>query len=348
MIFLFSILFALAFFSTTYVMPHSIRKLRENKYLVKDMYKLETPLIPTNGGMILVFTSFTAVSLMPLLVRFFSFSLKIEFAVSDLSESHLAMLLVVSVYALYGLVDDLVDIGRILKLILPITFAFPLISVIKPSFFPLIFYGDIDLSIFLFGDITRSDIFRITIIPIYVMVVSNLVNMHSGYNGLQSGLSIILLITICLKSYLDGILSNIIPVASILGSMCAFLFFNIYPSKIFEGNIGSLFFGSTIGCAIVLQEYWWFGFFIMIPHTLNFILWVIWLCLMRVDSKAYLKQDGTHQKFGFVGQDGKIDAPNNLTLKWMVSNYFKATEYQSVIILYSITIIFCLGGLFIA
>ena len=94
----------------------------------------------------------------------------------------------------------------------------------------------------LIGEITRSDVFRITIIPIYVMVVSNLVNMHSGYNGLQSGLSSILIITLCIKSFLDGTLNHILPVGSILGAILAFYMFNRYPSKVFEGNIGSLFF----------------------------------------------------------------------------------------------------------
>jgi len=347
MIFIFTILFILSFCGTIYAMPHSIRKLRENGYLAKDMYKLDKLQVPTNGGIILVFTSFISICLLPLLVRLASFLVEVDSEISDLSEAHLALLLVVSIYALYGLVDDLVDIGRILKLILPIAFSYPLISVIKPTFVWLPFLGNQDLNIILAQDVLWSDIFRITIIPLYVMVVANLVNMHSGYNGLQSGLSIILLSTICFKSYLEDNLTNIIPIGSILGSMVGFYLFNKYPARVFEGNIGSLFFGSVIGSAIVLQHYWWFGFFILIPHSINFILWIVWLRLIRIDPDNYLRPDGNHQKFGNVDPDGNLIVPNRLTLKWIPNFYFKMNEKISVRISYMFTIIFCILGLFL-
>ena len=78
MIYIFLILFFMSFFGTIYAMPHSIRKLRENDYLVNDMYKLDKTLVPTNGGMILVFTSFISICLLPLLVRLISFLIEIE------------------------------------------------------------------------------------------------------------------------------------------------------------------------------------------------------------------------------------------------------------------------------
>ena len=120
----FYILFAIAFAGTYYVLPHSIRKLKENNYVVKDMYKRNQPLIPTNAGMILLFTSFISISLLPLIGRVLSFFTDAVLISSDLSQINLALLLVVTVYALYGLVDDLVDIGRKLKILLPISFGF--------------------------------------------------------------------------------------------------------------------------------------------------------------------------------------------------------------------------------
>ena len=77
------------------------------------------------------------------------------------------------------------------------------------------------------------------------MVVSNLVNMHSGYNGLQSGLSSILIVTILIKSLLDDNFENIEVSVIFLGSILGFLYFNFYPASIFEGNIGSSSFWFT-------------------------------------------------------------------------------------------------------
>ena len=321
-------------------MPHSIRKLRENGYVVKDMYKLDHPLIPTNAGMIILFTSFISISLLPLLSRALGF-FDIGSTYSDFNEINLALLLVVSIYALYGLVDDLVDIGRKLKVFLPISFGFPLISLINPETIWIPFLGEFSLMQTFYLDILWNDIFRILIIPVYIMVVSNLVNMHSGYNGLQTGVSTIILFTLLIRSWQDGNLSSVLPVSAFLGAMGALLCFNTYPSKIFEGNIGSLLFGSVIGSVIVIQNYWWFGFFILIPHTFNFCLWMYWVFMMRYKPNSYLERNGKHRKFGAIRHDGTLEVPNALTLKWIPNYFFNLTERSSVFVQYILTGTFC-------
>ena len=339
----FIIIFIISAGGTFYVMPHSIRKLKDNKILASDMYKFDSHQIPTNAGMIVLFTSFIAISLSPLIARIIN--LFFGFDYSDLSEMNLAVLLVVSIFAFYGLIDDLVDIGRVLKLILPICFSFPLMSVVRPEIIFIPFTGEINLSQTFYGDIDFSDIFRIFVIPLYVMVVANLVNMHSGYNGLQSGLSLILLTTIFIASLIDNTLALISPFGAFLGSIFVFWIYNKYPSRVFEGNIGSLLFGSLIGCLIVVQEYWWFGFFILLPHTFNFILWIVWLVLMKINPEDYLKEDGEHQKFGNIRPDGSIKVPNRLTLKWIPNYYFKLNERQTVYCMYLLTLLFCFTGI---
>ena len=338
---------AISFFGTLYVLPHSIRKLGINNYLAKDMYKLDRPLIPTNCGIILVFTSFLTISIIPLLSRFLNYFTDIPLELYNLSDHNLAFVLVVSIYALYGLVDDLVDIGRVMKFFLPVAFAFPLVSVIEVNSIWLPFFGVKSLETEILMGIYFSDIFRIMVIPFYVMVVANLVNMHSGYNGLQSGLSIIIILTICIKSFFDNGLTNIAPVFAILGSLFAFFKYNKFPSKAFEGNIGSQFFGSTIGVLIAIQNYWWFGFFILIPHTFNFILWLVWLYLMKIAPSHHLDKHGNHTKFGSISESGAINVPSRLTLKWIPNYYFNLNEKQSTELMYCITAIFCILGLII-
>lgn len=342
----FAILAIISFLGTYYVMPHSIRKLSDNGYVAKDMYKPEQNLVPTNAGIIMVFTSFIAISLMPLLLRLLDRLTSNYVFQSDFTASHLALLLVVSVYALYGLVDDLVDVGRKLKFFLPVAFSFPLISVIQIEYIWLPIFGDFDLNREFSENILYSDFFKIIIVPIYVMVVANLVNMHSGYNGLQSGLSIIILSTLIVKSYLDEIIDNILPVGGFFGSILAFYIFNRYPSKVFEGNIGSLLFGSLIGCTIVIQNLWWFGFFILIPHTFNFLLWIYWLYLMNINPDEHLNRDGNHSKFGYIRSNKTLAVPNNYTLKWIANYNFDIDESTSTKISFTYTGLFCLIGLF--
>ena len=153
--------------------------------------------------------------------------------------------------------------------------------------------------------------------------------------------------TLIIESWQDGLLERIYPASAILGSMFGFWYFNKYPSKVFEGNIGSLLFGSAIGAAIVIQEYWWFGFFILIPHIFNFLLWLLWLYLMKKDPDNYLTGQGVHQKFGIIRKDGTLRVPNRLTLKWIPNFYFRLGEKDTIIIIYSITFVFCIMALII-
>ena len=239
------ILFLISFFGTWYSLPRSIEKLKQSGFVAKDMYKYATPEVTTNLGIILLFTSFISISLYPLMARvlhffFHNFNLGHDSLVS-LSAIHLAFILVISIYSLYGLVDDLVDVGRILKLTLPVVFAYPLVSVVDPSHVWVPLLGELNLQSKIYLEVTISDIFRITVIPVYIMVVSNLVNMHSGFNGLQSGLSLIVLCTLTLKSIISNEVEDIFPIFSILGALSAFYLFNRFPSRAFEGNIGALF-----------------------------------------------------------------------------------------------------------
>ena len=349
---IFWILFAISFCLSMYALPLSIPKIRKSGYLVKDMYKPDKLEIPTNAGMIVYFTIFLSISIFPLVMRILEFSFDLETNLINLSNTHLALLLVVSIYSFSGLVDDLLNINRRLKAIVPVAFGYPLISVIRPESIWIPFLGDYDLGYTLFSGITYSDLFRVIIIPVYVMVVSNLVNMNSGYNGQQSGLSIIILSTLVIKSWIDGELMEIMPIAAFLGSMLGFWWFNKYPAKVLEGNIGSMLFGSVIGCTIVVQEYWWFGFFILIPHTFNYLLWISWIIIMkRIPSKwnpdKYFAKSGSHQKFGFVDDSGYIVVPNRLTLKWIPNYYWKLTEKHSTWIIYGLSTSFCIMGLFV-
>ncbi len=311
------------------------------------MYKVDKKFLPTNAGLIIYLVALIVILILPLLSRIIFILSSIETGIFY-DEHTISLLIVVSIFATYGLVDDIIDVGRILKVLFPIVFCLPLSYVISPESVEIPFLGTYNnLNSNAFFSITYNDIIRYIFIPIYVMVVSNLVNMHSGYNGLQTGLSIILLITLLIKSIHEDKFETISISMAFLGAMVGFLLYNFYPSKVFEGNIGSLLFGSLLGSLIVLHEFWFFWFFILIPHTCNFLLWLYWLIMMRVDKEHYLLEDGNHIKFGSISHDGNIDVPFPLTLKWIPNYYFRLNEIQSVLIMYIITTFFCVLGLII-
>jgi UDP-N-acetylglucosamine--dolichyl-phosphate N-acetylglucosaminephosphotransferase len=327
--------------------PWFIRKMREKNQTVKDYYKPNTPPLANNGGILTLFAVFTTIIVVPLVFRIlFKFGIDFPREFTDLDT---AILMVILLYAFYGVLDDYLDVGRFSKVLLPLMFAYPLVIALSGWSPWLPGIGDVnleafDLAIPGLGTLTGSMMLRYIIIPVYIMVVANLKNMHAGFNGLQSGTALIILSFILLKSWIDSNLDNMYTIAALIGAQAVFFWHNKYPSKILEGNIGSLAVGAAIGAALVIQHYLIAGIIMLMPHIINFLMYVYW----RVMNSRH-PDDGRWKivKFGKVREDGTLEVPNRLTLKWLLPYHFRMTEQQVVYSMYVLTLAFCAVGLFI-
>ena len=323
--------FGLSFIITFMFLPYFIKRLSDSENTIIDMYKFDKPKIPTHGGVVVLFIVIFVCSILPLIGKLLG-RLSINYV--ELEILDVSILFVITIFGLFGVFDDLVNLPWLPKIFIPVCFSFPLLLFFNPETLVIPHIINIELSHEFISGFDYSDIFKFLIIPVYIMVVSNLVNMHSGFNGLQTGLSTIVLITIMIKIYIDDDVTNIIVPATFLGGMLALWFYNKYPSRIFEGNIGPLAFGAVIGTFIVIKELYFFGIIILFPHIIDFLM----LCYIRL--KGY-----TFVKFGKLNSDGTIDAPNPIKVKFLLPYYYKLTEPQVVNICYLITIFFCILGL---
>jgi UDP-N-acetylglucosamine--dolichyl-phosphate N-acetylglucosaminephosphotransferase len=298
------------------VMPYSIRMMMENGFFAEDMYKPDHPKVAINGGLIL------------LLVSLFSLSiLSLFYAKYIPGETH-AMIMVIMLFALFGLVDDMIDIGRVPKLILLYYCSYPLLPFVPNTPLQIPLVGPVDLNI----------LYLQLIIPTFVPVVANLVNMHSGFNGLAPGLSLIVLSTLLLKTWFFGDIYKVLFILCLTGALAGYFIFENYPARIFWGNVGALSVGAAIGATIVIQGFVVSGFIMLIPHTVNFLMWVYW---------SVNKSRIPYHKFGKVRPDGSLEVPNRLTLKWVLPSYFLMTERQATWAMFGLTGIFCIAGFFI-
>ena len=291
-------------------MPYFIRKLTEKGTVVKDYYKKKETMVPSEGGLPILLIAMVSLSILSL---FFKFT----------TANYVAMMVIAS-FGLFGILDDMIDIGRLSKLLLMYYCSYTLIQDACPASSSM---PDI-------CGIATALIYMQFIVPTYVLVASNLVNMHSGYNGLSSGLSLIVLISIIIRSILLDDVENIAVVIGITGATLGFYLYDRYPSQIFWGNVGSLAIGATIGAAIVIQGFVVSGFIMLIPPTVNFLMYVYWKA--RKFPAA---------KFGRARDDGTIEVPNNLTLKWVLPYYYRMTEKQATYAMFLLTGIFCLIGI---
>ncbi len=323
----------LSFLITFVTVPRAIEKLSTSGKTVKDIYKKDNPQIPTNGAIVVFFTVLVVCATWPLLNRIVNRIIgQTELVFVDSTD--ITILLVISLFAIFGIIDDLLDLSWSAKLFVPLLFSFPIFIIYDPTYIEIPFYGIYDMSTDFIFDLAISDVFKLFVIPLYIMVVPNLINMHSGYNGLQTGLSSILLGSILIKCIIDSNIDNLLVPSTFLGGMFAFWYYNKYPANIFEGNIGSLCMGSIVGIILVLKDYYFFGIFILIPHIVDFLM----LIYLRVKSLPFIK-------FGKIDDKGIIIAPNPIKMKFLLPYYFRMTEPQVVKYLYLITIIFCCGGI---
>lgn len=306
------LLFLFPFVIILVTMPYLIRKLTEKGLVVKDYYKKGNKLIPTGGGLAIMLAVLFSMSINSMFYKF--------------QPANFVALNVIMLFGLFGILDDMIDIGRPAKLMLMYYCSYPLMQFATQTsvIFPII--GSIDFGI-LYGQL---------IIPTFVLVTANLVNMHSGFNGMSSGLSVIVLISLIIKSLMTGNIDNITAIIAMAGATFGFYLFERYPSRIFWGNIGSLTVGSAIGVMIVMKGFIFSGFIMLLPHTINFLMYVYW----RVKKYPQVK-------FGKVRQDGTLEVPNNLTLKWVLPYYRNVTERQATYAMYAVSAVFCIIGILI-
>lgn len=328
-------------------MPWFIAKMRARGQYVRDHYKKDKPPILNNAGILILFVTFITIILVPLIFRLF-----VKFGVvfpRDITSLDTGILMVVLLFAFYGVLDDYLDVGRFSKILIPLMFAYPLVIVMS-GWDPWIPFGgymgvnNLGLGIPGIGTFTGSMFLRYIIVPVYIMVVANMKNMHAGFNGLQSGTALILLSFLLLKSALDDNLTNMYTIAAIVGAQAVFFWYNKYPSRILEGNIGSLAVGAAIGAGFVVQHYLFAGIIMLIPHIINFLMYLYW----RIQHKRFPEDERYRLvKFGKVREDGTLEVPNRLTLKWVLPYHFRMTEKQVVYSMYMLTLLFCILGLFV-
>ncbi|MDR1023581.1 MAG: phospho-N-acetylmuramoyl-pentapeptide-transferase [Prevotellaceae bacterium] len=103
-----------------------------------------------------------------------------------------------------------------------------------------------------------------------VTAVSNGANLTDGMDGLAAGVSIIIGITLGVLAYLSsnviyadylqimyipGTGEMVIFMATVVGALIGFLWYNAYPAQVFMGDTGSLALGGIIAvCAIIIRK----------------------------------------------------------------------------------------------
>ncbi len=106
-----------------------------------------------------------------------------------------------------------------------------------------------------FVDIFDLGIFYIPFAAFIIVAFTNAVNISDGLDGLASGLLLICLIAFLIisSSILDTTLSIFIGLW--VGALIGFLYFNIWPARVWLGDVGALSFGATLAvCGLLIGK----------------------------------------------------------------------------------------------
>nr|MBN2278577.1 undecaprenyl/decaprenyl-phosphate alpha-N-acetylglucosaminyl 1-phosphate transferase [candidate division Zixibacteria bacterium] len=134
---------------------------------------------------------------------------------------------------LVGLVDDLKPLSAWLKL------------AIQTLAGLVLFFGGLSvefISVPIYGSVPVGG-FAVLITVVWVIALSNAMNLIDGLDGLATGVSVIASITLAIIGLLFQVEGVVVFSLALFGALLAFWIYNRYPARIFLGDSGSLLIG---------------------------------------------------------------------------------------------------------
>lgn len=215
-----------------------------------------------------------------------------------------------------GILDDIYNLRPLIKLVAQITAAIIVISsglMIEKLTIP--FFGSVDLGIFSYF---------ITIL--WIVGITNAMNLIDGLDGLATGVAAIAMTSILIMAIGDGVTVVIYLSAIYLAALIGFLFFNFYPAKIFLGDTGSLFIGYSLAVISMLglfKNVTVFSFIVPIIVLTIPIFDTVFAIIRRTIKKQHIMTaDREHIHYVLLGMG--LGHRNTVLLIYLFSAFFGA------------------------
>jgi len=297
--------FFMALVMTFIFIPWLIPRLKARGVVGNDHNKPEKPEIAEMGGIAVVVGFFTGVSVLVALD-----------GIKNINLLNVSLSAVLGA-AFVGMMDDLFDLRQRHKAFLPFVLALPFAAMADPH---VVIPHVIELQ---FGP------WMILVAAFAITCAANAANMLEGFNGLGTGLGIIMSITLIILSLLHGRRDGIYLLVPLVGALTAFLWFNKYPAAIFPGDTMMLFMGASIAVAGILSNLQAQTAFIFLPLMVEFLL----KFRGHFEAENYCSESGN----GYLEYHGRIESLTHIFMKFM-----KVTEQELVALIWGIEIAVCL------
>lgn len=240
--------FAASFLMTFLIIPWLIPKLKARGIIGRDLNKPDRPEIAEMGGISVVIGFFAGVSVL----------LTLD-GITDRELLNVSLAVVLGA-AFIGMIDDLFELRQRQKAFFPFLLALPLGAALDPVVH-LPYIGSVDFGVLM-----------VIAAPFAITCAANAGNMLEGFNGLGTGLGIVMSITLVALAFHHDRLDGVYLLVPLIGGLLAFLWFNRYPAKVFPGDTMMLFMGATIAAAGMLSGLHLQTAFIFTPMMIEFAL----------------------------------------------------------------------------
>lgn len=169
------------------------------------------------------------------------------------------------------------------------------------------------------------------LVPVLFMAVCNFTNMLAGLNGLEIGVGAIASAGVASAAYLSGSLPAFVIAASMAAALIAFLYYNVYPARVFPGDVGTLIIGAALFSAVYIGRLYLAGAIIFLPYAVD--------AGLKFISAGVMSRHG--QKPTLV-RDGKLYPPpeGNLSLVRLLLRGRPMGEREVVILIWGIETVF--------
>jgi len=275
--------FPISFIVTYWLTLNWIKVAKRSNILGKDLNKPGSPLVPEMGGVPVIGGLLSGLLYYVALNTFFLNQATYNVYVLGAIATALIIFVI-------GLIDDMlgwkIGLSKLQKPLLTIPAAIPMMVInAGQSTIALPFIGAVNLGI----------LYPLLFVPVGIVGAANAFNMLAGYNGLECGMGIIIMLTISVVCYFTG--SSWVAVMGLvmISVLVAFLIFNWYPAKVFPGNAFTYLVGAMIAVLAIFGNVEKLTLFLFIPYYLDFLLPL----RKKMNVEAYAK----------VNPDGSLELP---------------------------------------
>jgi UDP-GlcNAc:undecaprenyl-phosphate GlcNAc-1-phosphate transferase len=105
---------------------------------------------------------------------------------------------------------------------------------------------------FILGGVFPLYIFSVPFTVLWIVAITNAVNLIDGLDGLAAGTSIIAAATMAISGYATGQTEMASMALILIGASLGFLKYNFHPAKIFMGDTGSMFLGYNLSVLAIM------------------------------------------------------------------------------------------------